>query len=83
MRLDAVVQLVKDVEALLNTPNYARLRFGIGQEVRRYDQIDFVLGAWDDEEKKSLAERIEKASKMALSFTTAGLQNTMNNFNGT
>lgn len=74
---------LKDVEALLNTPNYARLRFGIGQEVRRYDQVDFVLGAWDEEEKKSLAERIEKASKMALSFATAGLQNTMNNFNGT
>ena len=74
---------LKDVEALLNTPNYARLRFGIAQEIRPYDQVDFVLGEWDEEEKKRLVERIEKASEMAVSFATAGLQNTMNTFNGT
>jgi len=74
---------LKDIEALLNTPNYPRLRFGIGQENKRYHQVDFVLGKWDSEEQDTIEERIERASKMSLSFVVSGLQNTMNQFNGT
>jgi PTH1 family peptidyl-tRNA hydrolase len=74
---------LKDIEALLNTPNYPRLRFGIGQENKRSHQIDFVLGEWDSEEQKALEERIERAAQMSLSFVVSGVQNTMNQFNGT
>ena len=74
---------LKDVEALLNTPNYPRLRFGIGQEYTPFNQVDFVLGEWSTEEQSSLVERIDKAAEMAVSFGLSGLQNTMNEYNGT
>ena len=74
---------LKDVEALLNTPNYPRLRFGIGQENTPFNQVDFVLGEWSTEEQSTLVERIDKAAEMAVSFGLSGLQNTMNEYNGT
>ena len=33
---------LKDIESELNTPNYARLRFGIGHEPKPFDQVKFV-----------------------------------------
>ena len=74
---------LKDVEALLNTPNYPRLRFGIGKENKPFNQVDFVLGEWSTEEQSTLVERIEKATEIAISFGLTGLQNTMNKYNGT
>ena len=38
---------LRNVESELNTPNYARLRFGIGQEKKTFDQIKFVLDNWN------------------------------------
>ncbi len=73
---------LKDIEAELNTPNYARLRFGIGQEVKAFDQVKFVLDPWSDEETKKLTERIKICGEAVVSFGLQGLQNTMNNFNG-
>ena len=74
---------LKDVEALLNTPNYPRLRFGIGHEKTPFNQVDFVLGEWSTEEQSTLVERIDKAAEMAVSFGLSGLQNTMNEYNST
>lgn len=74
---------LKDVEALLNTPNYPRLRFGIGHENTPFNQVDFVLGEWNTEEQSALSERIDKAAEMAISFGLSGLLNTMNEYNGT
>lgn len=65
----------------LGTPNFARLRFGIGNNYRRGRQADFVLSQWNTEEKNMLAERIDLAIKMVLSFGTAGVATTMNQFN--
>ena len=65
----------------LGTPNFARLRFGIGNDYRRGRQADFVLSPWKTEEKKMLSERIEQAVQMALSFGMAGVAMTMNQFN--
>lgn len=73
---------LKDIEALLNTPNYARLRFGIGQD-QKGNQVDFVLGKWDLNEAKALPERLQRSTETVISFVVAGLQNTMNQFNGT
>lgn len=73
---------LKDIEAELNTPNYARLRFGIGQEVKAFDQVKFVLDPWSNEETEKLTERIKICGEAVVSFGLQGLQNTMNNFNG-
>lgn len=73
---------LKDIQAQLNTTNYSRLRFGIHSEEKGYDTVDFVLGKWSTEEKKTLKERYEMIAKMIFSFATQGAQNTMNQFNG-
>ena len=72
---------LKNIQQVLNTPNYARLRFGISADFEKGKQIDYVIGEWSDEERDKLPERIEKFSEAALSFVFAGLSNTMNSFN--
>jgi PTH1 family peptidyl-tRNA hydrolase len=73
---------LKDIQSELNTPNYARLRFGIGPEKKPFDQVNFVLGIWSEEESSQLPERLKICAEAAESFGLQGLQNTMNNFNG-
>jgi len=73
---------LKDIESQLNTPNYARLRFGIGQEQKVFDQLKFVLDPWDREEEKLMQERLELCSEAILSFGLEGLATAMNRFNG-
>jgi len=73
---------LKDVQAHLNTTNYNRFRFGISGEFSKGNQIDYVLGEWTEEEEKLMAERLEKSRELIKSFGTAGINNTMNTFNG-
>jgi PTH1 family peptidyl-tRNA hydrolase len=73
---------LKSIQEQLNTQNYPRLRFGISAEFKDGQQVDYVLGKWDEVEKEKLPERIEKFSKACLSFVFAGIGNTMTAFNG-
>ncbi len=73
---------LKDIETQLNTSTYCRFRFGVGAQFNKGRQVDYVLGAWDKEEESAMSERLEKAIALIKSFTTAGLSNTMNTFNG-
>ena len=73
---------LKDVESELNTPNYARLRFGIGQEKKPFDQVKFVLDNWNNNEQKQIKERIELCNEIIINFVLEGLNSTMNRFNG-
>lgn len=74
---------LKDIIAILQTQQYARFRFGVGSEFSKGRQVDFVLGEWDKDEEKIMPERLEKSHALVKSFGTAGLNNTMNSFNGT
>ena len=71
---------LKNIEDLLETSDYPRLRFGIGDK-EKISQTDYVLGKWTDKEKELLTPKIIQSCKMILSFGTTGIQNTMNNFN--
>lgn len=73
---------LKDINAVLNTQQYARFRFGVSANFSTGRQADYVLGEWDTEENRLLPERIEKGCEIIKSFGTAGLNNTMNAFNG-
>ncbi len=72
---------LKHIQQILGTQNYARLRFGIGNDFVRGAQISHVLGAFSDEEKKVLPERIETAIDIIRSFCLAGVNLTMNQYN--
>ena len=71
-----------NINEQLQTQNYARLRFGVGEEFKKGNQIDYVLGNWNDDEEEKLSERIEISTKAIKSFALAGIKNTMNEFNG-
>lgn len=73
---------LRNIQEILNTTEYARLRFGVGNEFSIGKQVDYVLGKWNEEEKKALIPRIILASEMTQSFATIGLQLTMTNYNG-
>lgn len=72
----------KDIQATLNTTSYARLRFGIGNEFNKGNQVDYVLGEWDSKETAALGERIATATQFIKGFTTIGLNRTMSDWNG-
>ena len=72
---------LKDIQAQLNSQQYARLRFGISSNFESGRQIDYVLGQWTPEEQKVLPERLQKCAEAVLSFGLAGLNITMNTFN--
>ena len=65
----------------INSSNFARLRFGIGNEFSKGKQSDYVLGKWNDEERKLLSERIVKTTDAIKSFATIGISRTMNAYN--
>jgi PTH1 family peptidyl-tRNA hydrolase len=73
---------LKNIQLLLNTTEYARFRFGISDQFKKGQQVDYVLGEWDEEEKTKLPERYEISAAVIHSFILAGLPNTMNDFNG-
>lgn len=72
---------LKDIINTLGSANYSRLRFGVGNEFGKGRQVDYVLGEWNEEESKTLQERIDLACDAIKSFGTAGAGHTMNNFN--
>ena len=65
----------------LGTQNYARLRFGIGNDFPRGGQVDYVLGHFSDEDWKTMPERLKTACEIVKSFCLAGIDITMNQFN--
>lgn len=72
---------LKDIQAVVKSQEYARLRFGVGSDFHKGQQADYVLGEWSEEEKKTLEERISVATEFIKGFTTVGLGLTMTNWN--
>ena len=65
----------------IGTQQFARLRFGIGNDFPVGAQIKFVLDPFFPEEKAIIDSRIETAVECVRSFCLAGLENTMTIFN--
>jgi PTH1 family peptidyl-tRNA hydrolase len=74
---------LKSIEQALQTQHYARLRFGVGSDFQKGQQVDYVLGKWNSEEHAALSERIDRAVQASIAFGAAGLQLAMTQFNGT
>lgn len=72
---------LKDIQATLGTDKYPKLRFGIGSDYRKGQQVDFVLGKWKDEELTVVNKKIDKCIEAIESFATIGIERTMNAIN--
>lgn len=72
---------LKNIQEILGTTEYSRLRFGIGSDFPKGRQVDFVLGKWDVTEKELLAQTIKKAGEAVLGLGSIGIDRVMNIYN--
>lgn len=72
---------LKHIQTILGTQNYARLRFGIGNDFPKGGQVNYVLSEFSKEEEDALPEKFEICSDIIKSFCLSGVQNTMNQYN--
>ena len=59
---------LKSINQTLGTQNYARLRFGIGNDFPKGKQVDFVLGKWDKQEEATVKLGIDKSIDLIEGF---------------
>ncbi len=72
---------LKNIQELINTTQYPRLRFGISNSFNEGSQVNYVLGKWNEEELKTLNDRIKLCCDAIKAFAFIGLQRCMNEFN--
>lgn len=72
---------LKNIELVLMTNAYPRLRFGIGDKFAKGRQVDFVLGRWTPTELPIVKDKILKSCEIIESFAAQGLTRTMNVYN--
>ena len=56
---------------ILGTEEFARLRFGIGNDFAKGFQTEYVLGKWTKAEEEMLVPKIEEAVEMIKSFVNS------------
>lgn len=71
---------LKNIAAMIGTQNYARLRFGVGNDFPKGAQIDYVLGNFSEEQEKQMPERLKIAIDAIKAFCLSGLTFAMNNY---
>lgn len=72
---------LKNINDLIGRQDYARLRFGIGDDFGQGQQIDYVLSEWTKEESKELPFLIDSCIDAVKSFGAIGISHTMTQFN--
>lgn len=72
---------LKSIQEVLQTDQYPRLRFGIGNNFPKGRQVDFVLGRWAQDELPVVKQKVEKCVEIIESFATIGIERTMNEAN--
>ncbi len=72
---------LKNIEATLGTNEYTRLRFGVGDNFHKGQQVDYVLSPFSKAEFDELVPHMDKSIEAIHSFATVGLERTMNFFN--
>lgn len=72
---------LRNISEILGRNDFARLRFGIGDDFPKGSQVDYVLSEWTEDEKKQLPGRIEVCIEIIKSFATIGIERTMNLYN--
>ncbi len=70
-----------NIEELLHSANYCRLRIGVGNNFGQGHQIDYVLGRFSEEEQVALEPALDRAVEAIKAFVTLGPDRAMNMFN--
>jgi PTH1 family peptidyl-tRNA hydrolase len=72
---------LKSIQEYLQTENYAKLRFGVGNDFAHGRQADYVLSKWHKNEVPLVETKITACVDIVESFALSGADDTMNRFN--
>jgi PTH1 family peptidyl-tRNA hydrolase len=72
---------LRNIQDLIGTQHYPRLRFGVGSDFHPGQQVQYVLAPWEGDEVTQMPERLKVVQEAVLSFPSIGLERTMNFFN--
>jgi PTH1 family peptidyl-tRNA hydrolase len=72
---------LRDIQNVLGTDAYPKLRFGIGNNFPKGMQVEFVLSRWPQEEIPLVKLKVEKCIEVIENFATIGIDRTMNTIN--
>lgn len=72
---------LKDINNILGSNVYARLRVGIGNDFKKGRQVDFVLGKWNKDEQEKLPSILKHACDTTLAYATIGIDRAMSTHN--
>ena len=68
---------LRDIQNILGTDVYPKLRFGIGNNFPKGMQVEYVLSKWFKEEIPIVKIKIEKCIDVIESFAAVGIDKTM------
>lgn len=72
---------LKNIQSLIETQNYARIRLGIGNDFEQGHQVDFVLGRFEDEQVKEIQEMSKKIVSGMSTWAFLGIDRAMSQIN--
>lgn len=72
---------LKNIQELIGTQEYPRIRIGIGNNFQKGGQVNFVIGEMSDDEKNAMPEICDQVINGVKAFTTIGIDRAMNSFN--
>ena len=65
----------------IGTPDFVRVRVGVGRPIPGFDAADYVLSSFTAEERKAAVEAVEKAAEAVRAVVLEGAVKAMNRFN--
>ena len=72
---------LKNISEILGHKNFPRLRFGVGNDYSKGQQVNYVLSPFPLDDIKAVQESIEKCEDVVKSLVRRGIAQTMNTFN--
>jgi len=72
---------LKNIELLLMTDKYPRLRFGVGNDFPKGRQVEYVLGKWKPSEVPIVKDMLLKCVDAIECYATQGIGKAMTEFN--
>ena len=72
---------LKNIQELIGTQEYPRIRIGIGNNFQKGGQVNFVIGEMSEEEKNAMPEICDHVISGVKAFATIGIDRAMNSFN--
>ena len=72
---------LKNINEMIGTQDYPRLRIGIGNNFSAGGQVDYVIGELADEEKEMMPQICTKVIKGITDWAFLGIEKAMNSIN--